>query len=226
LDNVGDTEFICFVDDDEVPEPGWLAELIRVQIRYDADVVGGPVVPHFPESVPDWVLRGGFFRRRRYPTGTRLSHAFTNNVLFRRRILDEMGLRFDERWALAGGEDRHFFQRIGMAGYRIVWTDQAVVTEWVPAQRAQAMWLIRRQYRSGNATSLIERALRPFWRALPVQTAKGLAWCAIGLGLFAASAVRGKVVAVRALRSLAYGAGLLTGLLGVSFQEYRRDTAV
>jgi glycosyltransferase involved in cell wall biosynthesis len=222
LDNVGGVDFICFVDDDEVPEPGWLAELIRVQTRYDADVVGGPVVPYFPQSVPDWVLRGCFFRRRRHPTGTRLSHAFTNNVLFRKGILDEMGLRFDGRWALAGCEDRHFFQRIGMSGYKIVWADEAIVTEWVPAERATARWLIRRHYRVGNSTSLIESDLQSRWTIRLLLACKGLAWLVIGSGLLATSSFLGKRGLVRALRACAYGAGLLTGLLGIRFEEYRR----
>ena len=226
LAHLGDADWIAFIDDDEVPEPQWLAELIRVQREYQADVVAGPVLSHFPDPIPKWVLDGRFFDHRRYPTGHPLKHAFTNNVLFRRRILEDLQLRFDPRWALIGGEDRHFFQRIAMAGYRIVWADEAIATEWVPARRSTVAWLIQRHYRAGNATSLIERDLRPIWRVLPVQLVKGLVWWIIGLGLLATSAVRGKVAAIRALRSLAYGTGLLTGLLGMEYQEYRRQKAV
>jgi cellulose synthase/poly-beta-1,6-N-acetylglucosamine synthase-like glycosyltransferase len=226
LHNAADAEWICFIDDDEVPEPQWLAELLRVQREYQADVVAGPVLSHFPDRIPKWVLEGRFFDRRRYPTGHRLKHAFTGNVLFRRRILEDLQLRFDPRWAFTGGEDRHFFQRIALAGYRIVWADEAVATEWVPSERATAAWLIRRRYRAGNATSLIERDLRPIWRVLPVQLGKGLTWWIIGLGLLVTSPLRGKAVAIRALRSFSYGAGLLTGLVGISYHEYRRESGV
>ncbi|UCF32244.1 MAG: glycosyltransferase family 2 protein [Phycisphaerales bacterium] len=226
LENVGDADWVCFIDDDEVPSATWLDELIRVQREYDADVVAGPVVPHFSEPVPDWILRGRFFERRRYPTGRRLPHAFTHNVLFRRRILDEMNLRFDTRWALTGGEDRHFFQQISMKGYRIVWADRAVVTEWIPGSRANAAWLVRRHYRVGNTTSLIERALRPAWSILPLLASKSLAWLAIGVGLLALTPFRGRHVRVQGQRACAYGAGLLTGMFGLPFEEYRRTHRV
>ena len=226
LDNVGDADWIGFIDDDEVPDPAWLDELIRVQREYDADVVTGPVVPHFPEPVPDWILKGRFFERRRYPTGRRLPHAFTNNVLFRRRILDELNTRFDTRWALTGGEDRHFFQQIGMRGYRIVWADEAAVTEWIPSSRATAQWLVRRHYRVGSSTSLVERDLRPAWKILPLLAGKSLAWLTIGVGLLASGLFRGRHVGVHGQRACAYGAGLLAGLLGIPFEEYRQTHRV
>ena len=226
LDNAADAEWICFIDDDEVPDPAWLDELIRVQQACDADVVGGPVVPHFPAPVADWMIKGRFFERRRYATGHRLTHAFTNNVLFRRRILDELNLRFNPRWALIGCEDRHFFQQIGMAGYRIFWADDAVVTEWIPRSRACAEWLVRRHYRVGNSTSLVERDLRPVWKILPLQAAKSLAWLAIGVGLLASGPFRGRHVRVHGQCACAYGVGLLAGLLGIPFEEYRQTHRV
>jgi GT2 family glycosyltransferase len=38
---------VAFVDDEEVPDPRWLQELLIVQSRYGANVVCGPVLPVF-----------------------------------------------------------------------------------------------------------------------------------------------------------------------------------
>ena len=37
----GRADFVAFVDDDEIPAPEWLDELLHVQRSYDADVVAG-----------------------------------------------------------------------------------------------------------------------------------------------------------------------------------------
>ncbi|MHC4696671.1 MAG: glycosyltransferase [Planctomycetota bacterium] len=92
-----DADLLAFIDDDEVPEPGWLSELLRVMEECDADVVAGPVVPHFVETPPAWVIKGRFFDRRRWATGTRLDRAFTGNILFQRKVFDGMDTHFDGR---------------------------------------------------------------------------------------------------------------------------------
>lgn len=226
LTGAADADWIAFIDDDEVPDPAWLETLIATQKEYDADVVGGPVLSYFPQPVPEWLVAGGFFKARRRPTGQRLTHAFTGNVLFRRSIIDELNLRFDVRWALMGCEDRAFFQRVGMAGYKIVWADDAVATEWVPASRVNPAWLIQRHYRVGNSTSFIELDLRPKWKWGPILLAKSLVWALIGVGFLTAGVLGGRERRLRGRRACAYAAGLLTGLLGIPYEEYRRTHAV
>jgi hypothetical protein len=221
LDRAGNAQWICFIDDDEVPERAWLDELLNIQRLYAADVVGGTVVPYFPERVPEWVRRGRFLEYRRHPTGRRLPYVFTNNVLFRAQLLGESRLRFDIRWALTGGEDRHFFQQIGMRGYRIVWADEAVVTEWVPARRATARWILQRGYRYGNTTSCVELDLRPgVWMRLRLLAMGGYRILK-GCFLLPFTWPFGWHHAVTYLRHICYGVGLLSGWLGMHYAEYR-----
>ncbi len=217
-----DTDFASFIDDDEVPEPDWLDALWRVQRTHDADVVGGPVVPHFPDAVPDWIVEGGFFNQRRYPTGTRLGHAFTNNVLFRWDIVGELNLRFEERFALMGCEDRHFFQRIRMAGRSVVWADDAVVTEWIPASRANTQWLIQRMYRVGNSTAFVELDLTPGFRTRAILAAKAIVWQKIGVLNVLGGLIGGTARRVRGRQFLAYGTGMFSGLADRPYEEYKK----
>ena len=222
LDNAGDADWLCFIDDDEAPDARWLNELLRVQREHDADVVAGPVIPVLPDDTPAWIIRGRFFHRRRHATGHRLSHAFTNNVLFRSGLLAELNLRFDEQWALLGCGDRHFFQRIGMAGYRIVWADEAIVSEWIPASRANARWLIQRMFRVGITTSLVETQLRSRAKMVPILLAKSGVWILIGLGQALSGLVRGWHAVVQGLRSATYAVGLVLGIFGLRYEEYRK----
>ena len=73
----GDADFVAFLDDDEIACREWLAELLRVQRSTAADVVTGTVLPAFETDPPTWMVEGGFFERRRYPTGHRLGYART-----------------------------------------------------------------------------------------------------------------------------------------------------
>jgi len=222
LDHVGDADWVGFIDDDEVPDPQWLDELLRVQCEYDADVVTGPVQPRLPESASRWITRGAFFDQRRYATGHRLQHAYTNNVIFRRAILTDLQLRFDHRWALMGCEDQHFFERIAMAGRKIIWADAAVVTEWIPKTRASARWILQRGYRYGNSTVCVERDLRPELRPHFYLLVRGAKRIARGLLFAPMKWVLGIDRMVTELRHICYGAGMFAGWFGLHYKEYRK----
>src|SRR5579862_8307464 len=80
-------DFFVFIDDDEVPTPPWLDELLWTQTRFDGDVVCGPVLPFFAGEAPDWVKAGGFFSKQTYITGQLLETCCTSNVLISRKVI-------------------------------------------------------------------------------------------------------------------------------------------
>lgn len=214
-------DFIAFIDDDEVPEPDWLCELLRVQTSRGADAVAGPCLPAFEEPPPEWIARGGLFERPRHTTGARIEYAYTHNVLVSTPVLAAMDRWFDERMALTGSSDTEFFERFARRGHRIVWADTARVVEWIPPSRARLGWLLRRAFRIGTSTAFIDRHRMPRPRSAPRLLSHGL-WClAKGGLLLPIAALRGRAPAARALRLAVYGAGRIAGMLGVRFHEYR-----
>lgn len=224
-----DADFLASVDDDEVPEPSWLDELLFVQRSYAADVVGGPVLPYFYEPVPDWVVKGKFFEqsfeRPRYPTGHLLKLTATGNVLIRMRVFEEMGEYFDEELGLTGGEDTLFFAHVYEVGYKLVWANEAVVYEWTPAGRANARWILRRAYRLGNSRSLYETRAGVGPAVRIVRLAKGCGRVVQGLLLLFLSVplslIVGRQPIMKALVLVCRGAGMLAGMLKIRHEEYR-----
>ena len=216
-----DADFIAFIDDDEVPEPAWLDELLHVQAAYDADVVSGPVLERFEDGAPDWVRRGRFFEPRRFPTGHRHIDPGAGNVLIRTKALEGMDPPFDERFALTGGEDTHLFLRLANAGRVMVWANDAVAHEYIPRSRTRAKWILLRVYRGANTWSACEREFHPTLRASGMRAAKGVARIAAGVALFPVSWLFGRHMVVRSLWYVCFGAGNLAGMAGLQYNEYR-----
>jgi succinoglycan biosynthesis protein ExoM len=207
-------EFLIFIDDDELPREQWLSRLVSCQEAYQADAVSGPVVPHFMSNVPVWIQAGLFFDRERHETGTLLSESRTGNTLVRLSVFDTID-GFNDRFALTGGEDADFFIRLYRSGGRIIWCNEAVVEEWVPAQRACLKWLLARAYRAGTTAFLLaghEGRARTIVRGV-LRVCKGVY-------VVIASAAKGKPQAVRGMQKIMNGAGLIAGAIGLRYEEY------
>lgn len=215
-----EADFVAFVDDDEVPEPDWLVELLRAQAEYGADAVTGPVDPVFETPPPRWIVESGLFDAARRPTGSAMQTAYTNNVLVAKRALVEMEALFDERMGLTGVDDSELFERFARR-HTIVWCDTARVSEHIPASRARLAWLLRRALRVGTSRTLIDRLHSRRPRDLARIVAHG-GWClAKGSVLALLGLARGRGAAARGLFLACVGAGRIAGLTGWAYQEYR-----
>lgn len=137
-------EFVAFIDDDELPPDGWLANLFQACVRYQAAGVLGPVRPRFERGAPDWIVKGRFYERPAHPTGLVLGwpQCRTGNVLMKRNVI--AGMRQPFRPELVAGEDQDFFRRMISRGHVFVWCEEAAVLESVPPARWKRRFLLRR----------------------------------------------------------------------------------
>ncbi|RLP68957.1 glycosyltransferase family 2 protein [Mycetocola reblochoni] len=225
-----DADVLIFIDDDERPQEGWLAALLAAHERYRGAGVAGPVESTF-EAEPDaWVRAGRFFERRRPVSGTLLGLAATNNLLLDLPTLRRTGLRFDNAFGLVGGSDTLFTRSLVGAGGQLRWCAEAVVTDVVPAARVTRGWVIRRAYSSGNywafTSPLVTRGTVTKLVVRVRDAGRGLVRIAGG----AFRAVTGLLVGslgrrARGVRTMARGAGMVVGALGIRYQQYRRPAA-
>lgn len=152
---------LAMLDDDEWPEPQWLAALLAVQGRTAAAVVGGPVIPVFPHGAPDWAEQTLVFRpeqRTEGPTGMLYA---SNNLLVMRTALEALGAPwFDPAFNRSGGEDLDFLTRLKAIGFGFAWAPGARVSEWVGAERARKAWVLRRMWRIGVTDTRVARKQR------------------------------------------------------------------
>lgn len=214
-------QYIAFVDDDEFVDPFWLDELLSVLKECGADMVMGPVIPVFVNTVPDWIITGGFFERKRYKTGERIRWGSTCNTLIKREYLDRLDGPFDQSFGMTGGEDTHLFERLYLMGACLVWSDKAVVRENVPPSRSNLRWILCRSHFGGNTLALTERALGASNTRLLVRLLKGTGRIFQGSVLLLPSIIFGFAPAVRSLTLIARGVGMITGICGYKLEEYK-----
>jgi GT2 family glycosyltransferase len=119
-------EFVAFTDDDCLPEPAWLAKLLREAWVRPHALVGGTTVNGLTadlfastsQLIVDFVyehfnadLKNGYFLA-------------SNNLLCSIALFQEVG-GFDESFTRAGAEDRDFCDRWRMRGWPITWQPEA-----------------------------------------------------------------------------------------------------
>ena len=230
ITEAGPADALVCIDDDEVPQDGWLQALVDGWQRWGCAAVTGPVSPVFEGEADSWVRASGVFARAERTTGSANTGALSGNLLLDLRVLRRHGLYFDEEFGLTGGSDTMLAHSLRAAGEQIRWCQEAEVTEYVPASRSQRDWVFRRTMRTSNTWSRVGMALastpasRTGKRA--ELTARGVYRLTRGTALRAGAIARRDVgTDARGAMDVASGLGLLMGAYGRIRTEYGRPAA-
>jgi succinoglycan biosynthesis protein ExoM len=212
-------DFVALLDDDEWPDPQWLQQLLDMQHRTGADIVGGTMLPAFAAEPPEWARQLELFRQEQ-PDGPVDMVWGTCNVLLTRPILERMAAPwFDPQLGLTGGEDMEFFTRAKVEGASFAWAAAALMHEDVPESRVRLGWVFRRAFRIGSTNALVQRRWRYGRFGRPLILAKAIGHLAAASFLFLRHALDagGRMEALSlAARSL----GEMAGRLGIRYREY------
>ncbi|MEE8867519.1 MAG: glycosyltransferase [Acidipropionibacterium acidipropionici] len=146
-------ELTVMVDDDVVPQAGWLSDLVAVWQETRATVVMGFVEYVWPPGCDPWVSDSGFMRRSRHARAQNLDYLATSNALFDTAGVRELGVDFDTTLGLEGGEDTRFGRDVLAAGGRIVAAPGSVVRADIPPERATREFARRRARTQGASRS-------------------------------------------------------------------------
>jgi succinoglycan biosynthesis protein ExoM len=218
----GRYHYLAMIDDDEIAEPRWLAELLRVGGASAADVVIGSVPRRLPPDAPRWIARGRFFHGPTLSDGAVLSDGETSSCLLALDAPALAELEFDRSLDLAGGEDQLFFRQVHQRGGRIVFAAESVAVEDVAQTRLRARYLLGRELRKGNSLWYCDARIHGTPAVLATRIVKGLARCSLGLVLLIPRTLgAGRTGLVASLCDVARGAGMLLGACGVKILGYR-----
>jgi GT2 family glycosyltransferase len=129
-------DVLAFVDDDAFAEPDWLEKLLPVYEDRTVGGVGGRQIRHQPGELTEGLDAIGELR----PDGTLTGHFAADpgrhvvvdhllgaNMSFRRSVLDQMGGIRDGYAGTCIREETDLCLRVVHAGYRLIYTPEAVV---------------------------------------------------------------------------------------------------
>lgn len=152
--------YVILLDDDEVPEEGWLAAWLS-QADGVTDASFGRIIPRLLAPCPIDLRRQverNFSRDLRLPTGSEVSDLWpyfgTGNAMFHKeRCLgsNPFDLRFNSR----GGEDVWLIRGLVKRGRRLAWNHEAVVDELVPEDRMVLSYLRLRRFNQGQLRGIL-----------------------------------------------------------------------
>ena len=165
-----------FIDDDVVPEPGWLGALLAPILAGRADGTAGRVLLDPAVARPSWLdetALGGYLAA--YAPGDEERDVrsgewiLTANAAFRSELLRACG-GFDPRLGPRRrqpmvNDDVFLLRRFVAAGGRVRYVPAATVVHDLPAERLRRRWLLRRAWAQGRSDWLLEAeevAARPF----------------------------------------------------------------
>lgn len=168
-----DQDALCFIDDDQVVETGFIEALIAGLQQYpDDDIVCGRIWPAWDGSEPSWVhakapyaipIRPfpefdlGSESQRLDPAQRRPSGG---NITVRRRVFDRIGSFSVELGPtghnLAGGEDHEFLQRAIDAGFRIRYLPAVRQLHAIDAERTRTSYILKKSFLRSRSSFLID----------------------------------------------------------------------
>lgn len=215
-------DFITFVDDDETVDSNWLTGMYDTLLKYDADAVDGAVERVLPPETPKWIVSGRFLDWHSFPTGSIRQSGSTSNVIFKRKLVDEWGLRFHPALNFAGSSDTFLFRQAALKGAKIIWLDDRLVKEYFPHSRVTREWILKRAFRRTNSKFIRKRLEYGYPRAASTQFFNGVFQLVVGGLLSIITLPLGPMLRLHAQRIWMKGLGTFNGIFGGVYEEYRR----
>lgn len=148
-------DWLALIDDDCLPDPAWVEQLVVVQRRTGADCVSGFCGTVLPPDAPRWLSDEPFDDDPvEVEDGAPVTDGYLKNTLVSADLLRRTGVRFDVDLGVSSGEDAMFFHDLHASGVAHHFAAQARVDEMVPESRATLRYQLRRRYWYGNTEAV------------------------------------------------------------------------
>ena len=144
--------FIAFLDDDMDALPGWLDELVKAALKYQAAITFGParaVMPNQDDPLNPY-MAPFFSRVADAPEGYIEKCLGTGGCLLDLSLCQMPSPAFNPVHNETGGEDDALFHHLQDKGAKVAWAIKAESLEIVPASRATPAYMWKRNFAFGQ----------------------------------------------------------------------------
>lgn len=221
--SIASGDILAFTDDDVNVGATWLDAVRQTMADPDVALMGGRVSPRWERRPPSWLRLGdGPYGKLTAPLAL-LNYALVPIALGPRTVLGaNMAVRRDViarvggfvthlgklRGTLLAGEDAELCRRVQAAGLRAMYSPDAAVAHWVPADRMRLSYFMRWFFWSGITNAALDEQAPAAGRRLvgvPVYLFRRFAGGVAGA--IGAAALGRRARAVEALTDAAFAVG-------------------
>lgn len=142
--------YLFFIDDDEYTDEFCIYNHLKTLKEFNADISMGNVMPYFELNTADYIKKAYPYFRINCKNGNKTKYFITGNTMISLENLGKQFIKFNLKYGLTGGEDNELFSNLSRDGIKIVSCSSSVAYEFIPPDRANLRWLLRRVFRTGN----------------------------------------------------------------------------
>ncbi len=165
-------EILIFTDDDTIPNQDWIQKIVDNMSKYDADCIGGRILPLWIKTPPDWLFQNevlmGSLATNDGRKSVLIAQSYSDydpqliygaNMAFKRACLDAVGL-FDVQLGPHGkknfrGEESELIERLLKHGKKVVYIPDAVVKHKVEPKRMKMSYFRSLRFHAGRSQVMI-----------------------------------------------------------------------
>lgn len=155
------SKYLVFIDDDELPHPGYLQAVVDSFCNNDVSVVGGRIYVNFENNTrPKWLnddllkwLANVDYGNEPFLVKDKSTPLWTSNIAYNTKIFHQ-GLRFDKNYnrqgyAVGGGEDEIMFNNFIELKIPIMYQPLMITDHFVEPWRLTKSYFCRLFFTSG-----------------------------------------------------------------------------
>ena len=167
-------EYVAFLDDDAIAEPGWISAILSFSLQCpDVVMFGGPYEAYVTDPVPSWfpIECGGMdLGREKRAIDCRTEFLVGLNMVFRRDTLVDLG-GFDVHLGMKGGvvsygEETQLQIMLKSRGHDVYYLPQMKVRHHLAARKMRLVWALRSAYAVGRCSALTWKRRRSLFSHL------------------------------------------------------------